>query len=556
MGKSVRQRAVRLRKAQLVNNYGAAVNDTRKSLKILGISALVGIGAGIVTVFYRFLLTYAEEYSFKLYSFAGENLYFIPILFIGLALIGVILGTLTAKFKMIGGSGIPQVKGIIMGYFRDNWLSTVLAKFCGGVLAVFGGLSLGREGPSIQLGAGIGQAIGCKLGQSRNERRIYIASGASAGLAAAFNAPLAGVVFCLEEIYKYFSPIILLSTMISAVASDFISRLIFGNQSVFSFNITEKISLDKYWALIILGIMLGLFGALYNFLTIKAQAVSKKITALGGRLRIIIPLLLAGGLGLIFPVVLGGGHSIIELLESPSAVSAGGTLTVGAFSANGQISMIVLLFAVFAVKLLFSVISFSSGAPGGIFFPLLTIGAAFGAVFAKSFFIFTGMSESLYYSVIVVSMAGFFTAIVRAPITGIILLVEMTGSFEQLLPLTVVSLAAYVSADLAKSKPIYDSLLENMLEGRGKGLAHGVSEEKITLERIVQIGSKADKRLVKELVFPKGCLLIAVKRGEGEIIPNGSTKLMAGDYLVCMCDLSAETRVRDEISLITDEGKT
>lgn len=162
---------------------------------------------------------------------------FIPFLFIALGTAGYITGILINKFKMIGGSGIPQVKGIILGYFKNNWLGTLIAKFLGGIISITAGLSLGREGPSIQIGSCVAEGVGNKLASSRQEKKILMASGASAGLAAAFNAPLAGTMFAMEEIFKYFSPVILLSTMVSAVIADYISKLIFGTNPVFLFDL-------------------------------------------------------------------------------------------------------------------------------------------------------------------------------------------------------------------------------------------------------------------------------------------------------------------------------
>ena len=126
---------------------------------------------------------------------------------------------------------------------------------------MFAGLSLGREGPSVQLGASMGQMVSSRLAETERHKRILIASGASAGLSAAFNAPLSGVMFTLEEVFKYFSPLILLTCMTSAMVADMVARIMFGSGPVFHFQIVGSIELSNYWLLIILGIILGFFGA-------------------------------------------------------------------------------------------------------------------------------------------------------------------------------------------------------------------------------------------------------------------------------------------------------
>ena len=516
---------------RLSNNYKAVVDRDSMRLPILYKSILVGLCAGLVTALYRRALMAAETFSFGMYDLLRAHPAWILPAFILLGAAGYAAGWLASRYPMIRGSGIPQVKGIIMGYFKDRWLGTLITKFIGGALAIAAGLSLGREGPSIQLGASVAQGIGNRYGQSRTEKKILMASGASAGLAAAFNAPLAGAMFALEEIFKYFSPIILLSVMAAAITADFVSKMIFGVSPVFHFNITGNIPLSAYWLLFLMGIVLGAGGALYNSVLLATQRLFKKARWLSEKHRLMVPFLLAGVLGLVFPAVLGGGHAIIEALRPDTGL--------------------VLLLLILAVKFLFSMISFGSGAPGGIFFPLLILGATIGAVFGTLATQFLGIDPGLFYNFIILAMAGYFTAIVRAPITGIILLVEMTGSFTQLLSLTVVAIAAYVTADLLRSEPIYESLLENMIAQSGGAAAEADTVKKVTMEMVVHHGAPAENKQVKDIDLPACCLLIAIQRGKHEIIPHGDTQILAGDYLLFLTNLCDETKAREAITRLT-----
>lgn len=519
---------------RLSNNYKAAVDRDSLRLPILYKSILVGLCAGLVTSLYRRMLIAAEEFSFSAYDLLRAHPAWILPAFILLGAAGYAAGWLASRYPMIRGSGIPQVKGIIMGYFKDRWLGTLLAKFIGGTLAIAAGLSLGREGPSIQLGACVAQGIGDRYGESRTEKKILMASGASAGLAAAFNAPLAGTMFALEEIFKYFSPIILLSVMAAAITADFVSKLIFGVSPVFDFNITGNLPLSAYWLLFLMGIVLGVGGAFYNSVLLATQRLYKKSRWLNEKTRIVVPFLMAGVLGLVFPIVLCGGHAVIGQLQPGAGLG--------------------LLLLILAVKFVFSMISFGSGAPGGIFFPLLILGAAIGAVFGTLATQYLGVDPSLFYNFIILAMAGFFTAIVRAPITGIILLVEMTGSFTQLLSLTIVSVAAYITADLLRSEPIYESLLENLIVQSGGAAAEADAVKKVTLEMVVHHGAPAENKQVKDIDLPACCLLIAIQRGKYEIIPHGDTMILAGDYLLFLTNLCDETQARETITRLTSAG--
>jgi H+/Cl- antiporter ClcA len=515
---------------QEINHYQSAIDIHSRKLLLVGKSIFIGASAGSVVVLYRLLLIEAEMLSRSAYTYFAGHLNLIPLMFLALGILGYVIGCLAQKYRAIGGSGIPQVKGIISGQYHAPWLSTLAAKFVGGAVSILAGLSLGREGPSIQLGACVAQGISEKIASSRTEKQILIAGGASAGLAAAFNAPLAGAMFAVEEIFKYISPLVLLVTMVSAIVADFVSKLVFGMAPVFSFQTSTAIPLNAYWLLLLMGIMLGGAGSLYNLVLVRTIALYKKPRWLRARWRPILPFLLAGVLALVFPAALGSGHAVVDVLKSSTGVYT--------------------LLAIFVVKFLFSMVSFGSGAPGGIFFPLLILGATIGAITGNVASAWLGVDPALFNNFVIVAMAGYFTAIVRAPITGVVLLLEMTGSFVNLLPLLVVSLIAYVVADLLKSKPIYDSLLENLVNGKAVAMKKE-SAGKITVEFIVQYGSPASGQAVKDLHFPKNCLLIAVRREGKDIIPSGDTVIQADDYLVFLLHLDDEAEYRDKLTYLT-----
>lgn len=512
----------------LKNNYTILVSHNNEKMFILFKSIVIGLAAGGVSVLYRITLTNAETISNFTYTFLNQNFMFLPITFLFLIGMGYFVGYLVDKNKMISGSGIPQLEGILKGYFksRKSWMHTLISKFVGGAIAIVAGLSLGREGPSIQLGACIAEGVGNKIGKGRLEKRILMASGASAGLAAAFNAPMAGVIFALEEIFKYFSPIILLSTISAAVTADFISKKVFGMNPVFNFPVSQTVPLNGYLMLIFLGIVLGISGAIYNYTLFKTQKFYKKLTFLNIRTKIIIPFILAGFLGIVFPLATGGGHKIIEYLNLKNGIS--------------------FLVLILIVKFIFSMLSFASGAPGGIFFPLLILGATIGSIFGHVMIGNGIFDESLFNNFIILAMAGYFTAIVRAPITGIVLIMEMTGSFNHLLSLTVVSITAYIVAELLNSPPVYDKLLDNLIVQE-----HPEDEKehinKILVEIIVQHDSVFENSLVKDLHWPGKSLLVAIKRGEVELIPKGDTKIMVGDYLVVLTDINCESKIREKL---------
>lgn len=497
---------------------------------LIGEGLLVGAVGGLVVLLYRVALTYAGIWLNKILTYIKGNPVRIAGWFAVLMLLAVIVGKLVKWEPMISGSGIPQVEGEVTGKLTQNWKRVLPAKFAGGFLCLLGGLSLGREGPSIQLGAMTGQGISRILDRGKTEERYLMTCGASAGLAAAFHAPLAGMMFALEEIHKGFSMSILISVMTASVTADYISSYIIGLDPVFQFRLEHVLPQNYYWMLVLLGILLGFTGVFYNWAMLKAQELYKKPKWLDETGRLMIAFFMAGVFGLLMPSVLGSGHELIVALTDGEMILKTAIL-------------------VFVMKFFFSAVSFGSGAPGGIFFPLLILGAMQGGIFAMTGVAFFGLDPVYINNFVLLAMAGFFTAIVRAPITGIILLFEMSGSVSQMLSLALVSVTAYIVATLLKSEPIYESLLERILEKQKKGTVSGIKGggQKILSTFVIMNGSVLEERKVQEITWPHNCLLVSLERDGKEMIPKGKTQLMAGDILTTMTDERDAGYVHDKM---------
>lgn len=522
----------------------------RFQVTLIGEGVLVGIVAGLVVLLYRVALEYAGQWLIKVLEFAGQSIAYMAMWFVVLLAMAWIVSRLVKFEPMISGSGIPQLKGEMTGMFDQCWWKVLTAKFAGGFLCIFGGLALGREGPSIQIGAMVGKGISKGLDRGKTEERFLLTCGASAGLAAAFHAPLAGVMFSLEEIHKNFSVSVLLSVMTASITADYLCSVILGVDSVFRFDIVASLPPSYYWMILILGVVLGVMGAFYNWFTLKVQSLYNKLSvskngSLNGYVRVAIPFLCAGVLGFTCPQILGSGHALIENM-------AAGEMVLGT------------IVLIFIGRFIFSAVSFGSGAPGGIFFPLLVLGGFLGGAFGTAAVEYIGMDPMYVNNFVALAMAGYFAAIVRAPITGIVLIFEMTGSLDQMLSLSVISIVAYITATLLKSEPIYESLLDRLWEkfksSNGDEDDHAqnsesqpVRRQKVLAEYGIRHSSPADGKLIKEIDWPAGCLLVAIQRGDKEIIPKGHTRLQAGDIIVTMTDERDEVYVYERLEKICRE---
>lgn len=512
---------------------GTLSRARRFPVLLIGEGLLVGGIGGFVVVLYRMALDVAGDWLDEILAYVGQTPWRMAGWFLVLGALAWLVSRLVSWEPLISGSGIPQLEGEMAGKLEQKWYRVLPAKFLGGFLCLLGGLALGREGPSIQLGAMAGKGISRGLDRGKTEEKFLLTCGAGAGLSAAFHAPLAGVMFSLEEVHKNFSVSALLSVMTASLTADFLATAVLGTDSVFQFTITRELPVHFYWMVLGLGVVLGVLGAFYNWFTLKVQSLYDRATFLNSTGKILIPFFCAGVLGFTAPELLGSGHDLIEKLTSVDMLLGTAVfLLVGRF--------------------LFSAVSFGSGAPGGIFFPLLVLGGYMGGIFAMAGIRLWGLDPVFLNNFVLLAMAGYFAAVVRAPLTGIILIFEMTGTLTQMLSLSVVSIVAYVTATLLGSRPIYESLLDRLLLRRGEKPPKEQGE-KMLMHFAVSRGSRIEDLTIGEIQWPENCLLVAIERGSQEIIPRGKTRLLAGDVIVTMTDERDEARVHDEMEELCRE---
>lgn len=393
---------------------------------------IIGVLAGVLSSAYRYSLTLLGKLRADL--FAGKDFKFYFIFLIVSLILGYIVGILLEFEPLSSGSGIPQIQLEIESKVNMNPLKVILAKFVGGSLGAFVGYSLGMEGPCIQLGGSCGKLVSDKTKRD-TETKIFVAAGAGAGIAAAFNAPLSGVLFAIEEMYKRITQRLLVIMLIACVVADFISKQFFGYRN--SFSQVSDIMFDGKTIIlfIFLGVLTGIVGVIFNSNLMFNLKMFSKIK-IKKRYKPMFASVFAFILFIFMPGLLGGGHNVIEsLLESDYSLG--------------------ILLAMLALKLIFTCFCYGTGAQGGIFLPILVLGALTGSVFSK---ILGPSFINLAPAFIVLGMTGILASVVRAPILAVILVFEMTGGAMSLLPLVIVSSTSLIVAEFLESDPVYHSL--------------------------------------------------------------------------------------------------
>lgn len=479
-------------------------------------AALVGLGAGALAVLFQKALWLAENARGHLLLWLkGFPLWGWAVLPLVAALLAGIAGWLTARYAPeAAGSGIPHVKGVLMHVRSMRWRRLIPVKFLGGILAIGSGLSLGREGPTVQMGSAVGQAVGQLLKVPRRFRTHLVAAGAGAGLAGAFNAPLAGFIFTIEELQRELSPLTYGTALIGAVVADIVARYWTGQLPSFHISGYPTPDLTALPLFALVGLVTGLMGVLFNRALLGSLRVSHRLGHVPTWAKAATVGAAVGLIAWWLPEAVGGGHTTAERVLR------------GEYASFDLLGFLVILFA---AKFALTVASYGSGVPGGIFAPLLVLGALVGLMVGQISALWLPALAQTPAAFAVVGMASAFAAIVGAPLTGIVLILEMTGNYQQLLPLLVACMVAFLTAERFHVEPVYESLLQYDLERTG---VHRKSHaEHVMMDVAVEPHSPMDGRRVRDLGLPQGCLLVMIRRAGREIVPGGETRLRPGDQL-------------------------
>jgi len=414
------------------------------SLLVMAILAPVaGAAAGLVGAIFRLTLAEADRFRASVIAASHEHgLIGLVAVIGGCAAAVAFAAWLVRRFSpYASGSGIPHVEAALSEEVPPAPPGLVPVKFVGGVLAIGSGLALGREGPSVQMGAAIAHGVGAVSRRGWADRRVLLAAGAGAGLATAFNAPIAGAVFVLEELVRRFEAHIAIAALGASAAAIAVARALLGASPDFSVAPLAYMGVRTWPLFVALGAAVGLVATFYNAALLGALAAMDRLKRWPVELRGAVIGATVGTLGWFAPGLVGGGDDITQ------HALAGG-------------AMIMPLTVAFVLRFALGAVSYAAATPGGLFAPLLVLGAQLGLIFAAlGRLVFPDLNfDPTAFAV--VGMAAFFTGLVQAPVTGIVLVIEMTASFTMLLPMIAACFAAMLVPNLLNSAPIYDALRE------------------------------------------------------------------------------------------------
>jgi len=422
----------------------AADEESRSGkLELALLSLVVGCLSGVVCAVFRVLLQQADTLRNLWIELAHRHgAIGLVLVVVGVAAASALAATLVSRFSPdAGGSGIPEVEAAIRGGEPGRPLHNAVVKFIGGLLAIGSGLALGREGPSVQMGHSIADVVARAFRRSARDSRVLFAAGAGAGLATAFNAPIAGAVFVLEELLRRFDARTSTAALGASAGAIAAARFFLGVSPDFDVAPAPIPGLASVPISLMLGVVAALVAALYSRSIMHLLAFVDRSTRIPVALRAASIGALVGLLAWFAPGLVGGGDSLTQQLLND----------VGSLSTIGL---------VFMVRFALGPLSYAAGTPGGLFAPMLVLGAQVGLVFGRVVEQWLPQAGMPAASSATVGIAAFFAAIVRAPLTGISLAVEMTGSVTLLPPMLSACFGAMVVMNLLGVRPIYEQLSE------------------------------------------------------------------------------------------------
>ena len=423
-------------------------DDSMRGAVLICVTATVaGVIIGFIGGAFRWLLQAADRLRIDLVEWAGR----LPgpglLIPIAAAAVGATLAALVVRWEpLANGSGIQHVEAVYRGELPPPRIRLLPAKFVGGLLAIGSGLVLGREGPTVHMGAAIGAQAARQARLPDSEVRMMQTALGGAGLAVAFNAPIGGTLFTLEEVTRSFRVKTVLATVFAASTAVGCARLILGDHPEFRLAPIGEPEFVWLPLFVVFGLVTGILGAVYNRLVLwfldHVAAVRRvpsvaKATVIGAIIGVIM---------VIYPQAVGGGEEATQILL------------------GGKQILLSVIVGYLLLRFLAGPLSYSAPVVGGLFAPMLTIGALWGVLFVGVVNLgWPGEIGYLAVPMAVVGMSAFFGACVRAPVTGMVLVIEMTASTAVIVPMLAATAAAVLMAYLVDSPPIYDSLRERSL---------------------------------------------------------------------------------------------
>ena len=501
--------------------------------------SVTGILTAVVITLYKLCAKHVIAASEAGYHFLRENLlWVIPVLAV---LVGVafLFTWIYRRAPHLMGGGIPTSIGMLRGILPCRWISNLVGLFFMSLTSFLIGVPLGNEGPSVQMGAAVGQgSVRTMAKKHRAWNRYSMTGGACAGFSIATGAPISGVLFAIEEAHQRISPMILIvaatSVLAGGITTDILAPLFSVSTSLFPKLDLITLHAKDIWIPLAVGIVMGLFAVLFlRYYTVISALWKKKLKRVPHTWKIFSVFALTVLFGLISYSFISTGHELILHL----------------FEARQTLLMLLLILVVRSTLTLFAN---TNGITGGIFLPLLTLGAVAASVMGQIFSHLFGLGEPYYVLIMVLGITGCIAGMMKMPLTAIVFAVEALSCYDNILYVIIVAVTAFIITEIFGAHSINDTVLEDRAHAQNEGKEFRVIDTFVT----VQPGTFAVSKQIRDIFWPRNLFVLSVQHGKkhgAEVDEHGGKEIREGDILHVRYSTYEEEKTAEELMDIVGE---
>ncbi len=463
-------------------------------LPAVSFGALTGVLTSLVVNLYKACAKYIIAFSEKGYHFLSERLYFIPLILAALLLPAFLFAYIYKKIPNLRGGGIPTSIGILRGIIPFKWVRNLIGIFCMSLVSFLVGVPLGNEGPSVQMGVAIGRGSVFSFGKKfRAWDRYSMTGGACSGFAVATGAPISGILFAVEEAHQRISPMILMiaaaSVMFASLTTEILAPLLGVSKTLFPAMQLPSLTIKDAWIPLLVGVIVGMFAVLFlNYYRVIFKFFNKTLKRIphGGRIFIVFALTFAAG------------------LFSYSFISTGHELIIDLVSGKITIVMLILLLI---VRSTLTLCANSNRITGGIFLPLLAIGAIVSSLLAVILERAFGLDGSYYTVILVLGIIACIAGMMKMPLTAIVFAVEALSCYDNIIFVIIAAGIAFVITEIFGAESINDRVLENIVKELKEGKSPTIIEKHVTVGK----DTFAEGMHVRDIFWPNGLFVLSHK---------------------------------------------
>lgn len=467
-------------------------------LPCLVFSGITGILTGALIFAFKICASAVISLSGEIYSFVRHTPAYLPLLLLGAAAVALISALILKISHSCRGGGIPTAVALLRGLITFHWLKSVIMLFASAMLTYLGGVPLGNEGPSVQMGAAIGRGTVRILGKNNEAWDRYIMTGgACAGFASATGAPISGILFAFEEAHRRFSPMICMVASIAVITGTATMELLCAlagiSPTMFSFSPSYTLPLKYLWSAVAVGIVCGACAILFTkFYRSVSVFLTTRLKNLPFTVKITSVFVCVALIGFASAECLGSGHSLIdELIEG-----------------HGVWYMLLIYLCVRAILL---IVANNVGVTGGLFVPSLAFGALIGALCGQAMTALGILPEQYFSVTVITGMASFLSASSRTPLTAIVFSVEALQGLSNILPITAGVTFAFLVIETCGITSFTDTVIEGKVKRHNAGRSAVVIDTHVTVAH----ASFAVGKELRDILWPPTCTVLSIQKSHG-----------------------------------------